>query len=126
MARAGGRRLPGRCRRGGAARSLITWSGRTRVATSASLPEAWFFAVLILAGLSVGSLGLSLLGLLLGRDWVTPMEDELRPAALLIPPDAVPALPLAFGGFHSWRPEAPRLGQDSFWTCSTRRSPHPQ
>src|SRR3546814_16238526 len=85
MARAGGRRLPGRCRRGGAARSLITWSGRTRVATSASLPEAWFFAVLILAGLSVGSLGLSLLGRLLGRNWVTPMDDELRPAALLIP-----------------------------------------
>src|SRR3546814_13697943 len=113
MARAGGRRLPGRCRRGGAGRSLITWSGRTRVATSASLPEAWFFAVLILAGLSVGSLGLSLLGRLLGRNWVTPMDDELRPEALLIPLVAVLALPLAFGGFPSWgaaRPDRQRGG----------------
>ncbi|HEY9552805.1 hypothetical protein [Allosphingosinicella sp.] len=87
------------------------------MATSASLPEAWFFAVLILAGLSVGSLGLSLLGRLLGRNWVTPMDDELRPAALLIPLVAVLALPLAFGGFHSWvdaRPlsgVSPRLGE---------------
>ena len=66
------------------------------------LSEAWLLGVVILAGLSVGSLGLLLLGHLLGRGWVTPMDDELRPAALTLPIVGLLALPLAFEGFHAW------------------------
>jgi hypothetical protein len=71
------------------------------VANSA-LSAAWLFAVVIVAGLAVGSLGLLMFGRLLGRDWVTPMDDELEPASLTIPLVAVLAVPLALEGFYQW------------------------
>jgi hypothetical protein len=72
------------------------------LAISATLSEAWLLSVVIVAGFAIGSLGLLLLGRLLGRDWVTPMDDELAPAALTIPLVAVLALPLAVGDFQAW------------------------
>ncbi|PWG01369.1 hypothetical protein [Sphingosinicella humi] len=70
--------------------------------TSPTLAEAWLLAVVIVAGLAVGSLGLLMIGRLLGRDWVTPMDDELEPAAYTIPLVAILALPLAFQSFYAW------------------------
>ena len=72
------------------------------MAISAALSEAWLLSVVIVAGFAIGSLGLLLIGRLLGRDWVTPMDDELAPAALTIPLVAVLAVPLAFGDFQAW------------------------
>ncbi len=72
------------------------------MANSPGVAEAWLFAVVIVAGLGVGSLGLLMVGRLLGRDWVTPMDDELEPAAYTIPLVAVLALPLAFESFYRW------------------------
>lgn len=70
--------------------------------TSPTLAEAWLFAAVIVAGLAVGSLGLLMIGRLLGRDWVTPMDDELEPAAYTIPLVAILALPLAFQSVYPW------------------------
>ena len=70
--------------------------------TSPTLAEAWLLAVVIVAGLAVGSLGLLMIGRLLGRDWVTPMDDELEPAAYTFPLVAILALPLAFQSFYPW------------------------
>jgi hypothetical protein len=58
------------------------------------LAEAWWTAIVLLAGLCVGSLGLLLIGRLLGRAWLTPIDDELDPAARTLPFVAVLALPL--------------------------------
>ena len=69
---------------------------------NSALAAAWLFAVMIVAGLAVGSLGLLMLGRLLGRDWVTPMDDELEPAGLTMPLVAVLALPLAVEAFYRW------------------------
>ena len=67
-----------------------------------ALSEAWLLAIVALTGFAVGSLGLLMLGRLLGRGWVTPMDDELEPAALTLPLLALLAVPLAFAGFHTW------------------------
>ena len=61
-----------------------------------AVAEAWLFAAIVVAGLAVGSLGLLLLGRLLGREWLTPLEDELEPAAWAIPVAMLLAAPLAF------------------------------
>ena len=61
-----------------------------------TVAEAWLFAAIVVAGLAVGSLGLLLLGRLLGREWLTPLEDELEPAAWAIPVAMLLAAPLAF------------------------------
>jgi hypothetical protein len=63
-----------------------------------AVAEAWLFAAIVVAGLAVGSLGLLLLGRLLGREWLTPLEDELEPAAWAIPVAMLLAVPLAFMG----------------------------
>lgn len=59
------------------------------------LADAWFFAVVLFAGLAAGSLGLICIGHLLGRRWMTPLDDELRPAAFTLPLVLLLALPLA-------------------------------
>jgi len=61
-----------------------------------ALAESVLFAFVVLAGLAVGSLGLLLIGRLLGREWLTPLDDELEPAALTLPWLALLAVPLAF------------------------------
>jgi hypothetical protein len=67
-----------------------------------AVSEAWLYAIVVVTGFAIGALGLLMLGRLLGRDWVTPMDDELEPTALTLPLAAVLAIPLAFSGFHDW------------------------
>lgn len=64
------------------------------VAGGRLLAEAWLFAVVVLSGLGIGSLGLIWIGRLLGRHWLTPLEDELKPAAFTLPFVFLLALPL--------------------------------
>lgn len=62
----------------------------------AEFAEAWLLAALLIGGLSAGALGLLLLGRLLGREWVTPLDDELVPAAWTLPLAGVLAVPVIF------------------------------
>lgn len=81
------------------------------------LAEAWFLATVLLAGLAVGSLGLLLLGRLLGRRWLTPIDDELEPAASTLPLVLLLAAPLA--------PYAGRLfGTGAGLVAGTHAAPH--
>ena len=58
--------------------------------------ESWFLAVLLLAGLAVGSLGLLMIGHLLGELWLEPVRQELEAASLAFPLIAILAAPLAW------------------------------
>lgn len=71
----------------GAAVLLLLLPGR-------DLADAWLLAVVVLAGIAAGSLGLICIGHLLGRRWMTPVDDELRPAAFTLPLVLLLALPL--------------------------------
>lgn len=59
-------------------------------------PDAWYTAFVVLAGLAVGSLGLLMIGHILGEDWLSPVRDELEAASLTAPLLVVLALPLGF------------------------------
>jgi hypothetical protein len=63
----------------------------------AALLEAWLLAFVTLSGLAVGSLGLLMIGHLLGDEWLDPIRPELEAAALTTPLLALLALPLAIG-----------------------------
>lgn len=59
------------------------------------LMEAWLFAFVMLFGLVTGSLGLLMIGHLLGDPWLDPIRGELEPASLTMPFIALLAIPLA-------------------------------
>ena len=65
--------------------------------TGAALVETWLVAFVVLSGLAAGSLGLLMIGHLLGEDWLRPVRAELEAAALTMPLLAILALPLALG-----------------------------
>lgn len=71
---------------------------------SPSMLEGWLLAIVILSGFAVASLGLLMIGHLLGDEWLTPVRDELEPASWTMPVIAVLALPLAAGvaTLYSW------------------------
>ncbi len=64
---------------------------------SPELREGWFLCIVTLAGLCVASLGLLMIGHLLGDRWLAPIRDELEPASWTIPAIAALALPLSLG-----------------------------
>lgn len=59
------------------------------------LAEAWLLAFVLLAGIAAGSLAAVWIGRLLGRRWLTPLDDELIPAGYTLPLVLVIGLPLA-------------------------------
>lgn len=59
--------------------------------------EAWLVAFLVLAGFASASLGLLMIGHLLGEDWLRPVRTPLEAAASTMPLVAVLAIPLAAG-----------------------------
>lgn len=64
---------------------------------SAPLLEAWLTAFLVLAGLASASLGLLMIGHLLGEAWLAPVRGPLEAAASTLPLIAVLAIPIAAG-----------------------------
>lgn len=58
------------------------------------LLAAWKWAIVLLAGLALGSLALFMVGRILGNDWHEAIDDELIPAAWTILLVALLALPL--------------------------------
>lgn len=83
----------------GAARPWLLLAG-IAVALSAAaillrtpaLAEAWLLTFLVLAGFGAASLGLVMIGHLLGEVWLDPVRDELEPASWTVPL----LVPLAF------------------------------
>lgn len=63
--------------------------------TSPAVAEAWFFAYVMVAGLTAGSLGLLMIGHLLGEVWLEPIRDELEPVAWTMPIVVLLAIPVA-------------------------------
>ena len=59
--------------------------------------EGWLLAFVTVAGLAAASLGLLMIGHLLGDRWLVPIRDELEPASWTLPAVALLALPLAAG-----------------------------
>lgn len=59
--------------------------------------EAWLIAFLVLAGLASASLGLLMIGQLLGESWLRPVRSPLEAAASTTPLVALLAIPLAAG-----------------------------
>lgn len=59
--------------------------------------EAWLVMFLVLAGLASASLGLLMIGHLLGEAWLRPVRVPLEAAAMTMPLVAVLAIPLAAG-----------------------------
>lgn len=74
------------------------------VLPNAGMREAWLLAVIILSGFVVASLGLLMIGHLLGDVWLAPIRDELEPASWTMPLLALLALPLAtaIGQLYPW------------------------
>ena len=62
-----------------------------------ALLEAWLVAFLVLAGLASASLGLLMIGHLLGETWLRPARGPLEAAASTLPLVAMLAIPLAYG-----------------------------
>jgi len=62
-----------------------------------AVTESWFLALSLFVGIAIGSLGLLMVGHLLGDLWLEPVRAELEAASLTIPLLAALALPLAFG-----------------------------
>ncbi len=62
-----------------------------------ALLEAWLVAFLVLAGLASASLGLLMIGHLLGETWLHPVRCPLEAAASTTPLILVLAIPLAVG-----------------------------
>jgi len=67
----------------------IAWRGPATM-------EAWLVAYILLTGLSVGALGLLMIGHLLGEIWLHPVRDELEPIARAMPLVAIFGAPLLF------------------------------
>lgn len=70
--------------------------------------EAWLLVFVILAGLSVGALGILMIGHVLGEIWLRPVRDELEPMARAMPLIAILSAPLLFGlgDLYPWADEA--------------------
>lgn len=64
--------------------------------TTPGLMEAWLLVFVVLAGLSVGALGVLMIGHLLGEIWLHPVRDELEPMARAMPLVAIFGAPLLF------------------------------
>jgi hypothetical protein len=84
------------------AASAVVWS-------SPALIEAWLLVFLVMAGLGSASLGLLMIGHLLGDAWLRPIRDELEPATWTLPLLVVVAIPLAVNLEHlyPWAAEEP-------------------
>jgi hypothetical protein len=67
------------------------------VLRSPALLEGWLTAFVLLIGFAVASLGLLMIGHVLGDRWLDPIRDELEPASTTLPVLAALSLPLAFG-----------------------------
>ena len=72
-------------------------SGLAILLGSPALTELWLLVFVVLAGFGAASLGLVMIGHLLGETWLEPVRDELEPASWTLPLLAILALPLAFG-----------------------------
>ncbi len=57
--------------------------------------EAWYLAFVVGSGLAAGSLGVLMLGHILGEDWLDPVRSEAEAAARTVPLLALFALPLS-------------------------------
>ncbi|MGA0598002.1 hypothetical protein [Enterovirga sp. CN4-39] len=57
--------------------------------------EAWYLAFVVGSGLAVGSLGVLMLGHILGEHWLDPVRSEAEAAARTVPLLALFALPLS-------------------------------
>lgn len=70
--------------------------------------EAWFTAVVLLAGFASGALALLMIGHLLSEHWLAPVRDEVEAAALTLPLVILLAAPLAFGldALYPWARDA--------------------
>ncbi|NKC32855.1 hypothetical protein [Falsiroseomonas selenitidurans] len=66
----------------------------------AALAEAWLPALLLLAQLAVGAIGILALGHLLGEAWLAPVRAPLEAAARTVPLVALLALPVLLGLAH--------------------------
>ena len=79
----------------------IVWS-------TPGLMEAWLLVFVVLTGLSVGGLGILMIGHVLGEIWLHPVRDELEPIARAMPLVAILGAPLLFGLDHlyPWAGEA--------------------
>lgn len=64
------------------------------------LMEAWLLVFVILVGLSVGALGILMMGHVLGEIWLHPVRDELEPMARAMPLVGILGAPLLFGLNH--------------------------
>lgn len=60
------------------------------------LMEAWLVVFIVLAGLTVGALGILMVGHMLGEIWLHPVRDELEPMARAMPLVAILGVPLLF------------------------------
>lgn len=79
------------------------------------LAEGWLLAVVIVAGLSLGSLGLLAIGRLLGRGWVEPLQDEIKPTAMAISLAGLLAAPLGFFFDDLYRLPRPASAELAAW-----------
>ena len=85
-----------------------------------ALLEAWLVGFLVLAGLASASLGLLMIGHLLGESWLRPVRGPLEAAASTLPLVAILAIPLAYGldVIYPWSagsvPDVPPLRQAYF------------
>ncbi len=72
------------------------------------LIEVWLVVFVVLAGLSVGALGILMIGHVLGEIWLHPVRDELEPMARAMPLVAILGAPLLFGldDLYPWEGEA--------------------
>lgn len=79
---------------------------------SPALAELWLLVFVVLAGFGAASLGLLMIGHLLGETWLEPVRDELEPASWTMPLLAILALPLAFGldALFPWADQRPAPG----------------
>ena len=68
------------------------------------IAQAWLLAAVVIAGLCLGSFALLLLGRLMGRHWIAPLDDELEPASRTFPLAALLWLPILLlpGLFYGW------------------------
>ncbi len=64
---------------------------------SPQVREGWFLGFVIIAGLTAASLGLLMIGHLLGDRWLAPIRDELEPVSWTMPVVVLLALPLSVG-----------------------------
>lgn len=71
--------------------TVVAWRG------TPALLEAWLVIFFLLVGFGAASLGLLMIGHLLGDIWLKPVRDELEPATWTLPLAAILSPPLLFG-----------------------------